>query len=188
MIRSKEEYYFFLKEDLKRNLGVDKLNIFKFWFYLFIKSNGAIAYNYLKSLRKLEYLLNCKRGILGRIQYKIALIYHRRLAYKYDVDIRPNTVGYGLYLPHIIGGGIICNCKSIGNYCAINTGVLLGNKNTKDEIPVVGNNVDLTTGTKIIGNISIGDNVIVAPNSVVVHDIPSNVVVSGIPAKIIKYR
>lgn len=46
--------------------------------------------------------------------------------------------------------------------------------------------MEIALGAKIIGKVSIGNNVIIAPNSVVVKDIPDNCVVSGIPAKIIK--
>ena len=50
---------------------------------------------------------------------------------------------------------------------------------------IIGNNVDMTIGSKIIGGVTIGNNVIVAPNSVVVKNVPDNAVVSGIPAKIL---
>lgn len=84
------------------------------------------------------------------------------------------------------GGGIIINCKSIGNYCSANSGVIVGNNNGQDKIATIGNHVSLTIGSKVIGKVTIGDNVTVAPNSVVVKDVPSNCVVSGVPAKIIK--
>ena len=48
--------------------------------------------------------------------------------------------------------------------------------------------MDMTIGSKIIGGVTIGSNVIVAPNSVVVKDVPDNAVVSGIPAKILSIR
>ena len=45
-----------------------------------------------------------------------------------------------------------------------------------------------TLGSKAIGKINIGDNETIAPNSVVVKDIPSDCVVSGVPAVIIKKK
>lgn len=175
--------------DMKRNLKVEKMNYLRYYYGLFIKRNSCLAFRYLKSLRKLEYASNVlrRKNFIGNLIYRIRLVSHERLSYKYDVDIKVNQVGYGLYLPHIIGGGIITNCKSIGNFCAINCNVLLGNKGT-DELPTVGDYVDMTTGCKIIGNVRVGNNVTIAPNSVVVKDIPDNAVVSGIPAKIIKYK
>lgn len=95
-------------------------------------------------------------------------------------------VGYGFRMPHILGGGIIINCKSMGNYCSANVNVLVGNNKTLDDRPIIGDYVGLTTGCKVYGGITIGNHVIVAPNSVVVKDVPDNCVVSGIPAKIIK--
>nr|WP_297677849.1 hypothetical protein [uncultured Bacteroides sp.] len=51
----------------------------------------------------------------------------------------------------------------------------------------MGNNVTINSGSRIIGNgIVIGDNVIIAPGAVVTKSIPSNSVVAGVPAKIIK--
>ncbi len=59
-------------------------------------------------------------------------------------------------------------------------------KNGSDEKrPIIGDNVDLSVGSKIIGKVRIGNNTIVAPNSVVVKDCPENSIVSGVPAKVI---
>lgn len=82
---------------------------------------------------------------------------------------------------------MILNVKKVGNNCKINSGVVVvGSKNSNNEIAVIGDNTTLTVGCKVIGKITIGNNVIVAPNSVVIKDVPDNCVVSGIPAVIIK--
>lgn len=73
----------------------------------------------------------------------------------------------------------------MGNYCTINSGVVIGN-NQRGGLAVIGDHVDISTGSKVIGGIHIGNNVIVAPNSVVVKDVPDNCIVSGVPAVIIK--
>lgn len=52
-------------------------------------------------------------------------------------------------------------------------------------VPTIGNNVVLCAGAKIIGGVTIGDNVIVASNAVVTHDVPSGCIVAGVPAKVI---
>lgn len=95
-------------------------------------------------------------------------------------------IGCGFYMPHLLGGGIVINCKSIGYGCCCNINVLVGNKGDNDHVPTIGNNVSLSPGCKIIGDIHIGDNVIIAPNSVVISDVPNDCAVAGIPAKIIK--
>ena len=189
MINNKEDLWFYLHEDMVRNLHVDRFSRWKYYIGIVFKDNGALAYRFLRRLRKLEYAKNvCKyKGLIGRLYYAYCLFWHKHFCFKYDIDIRPNVVGYGLYLPHIIGGGIICNAQSIGNYCAINVNVLLGNKGT-DEIPTVGDYVDMTTGCKIIGKVKVGNNVTIGPNSVVVKDIPDKAVVVGIPARILKFK
>ena len=52
--------------------------------------------------------------------------------------------------------------------------------------PKIGNAVTIYAGAAVLGPITIGDNVVIGANSVVIKDIPSNVVVAGNPAKIIK--
>lgn len=111
---------------------------------------------------------------------------HRRNCMKYGVFIRPNSCGPGLRIVHI--GGIHLNCASMGANCTVTQGVVLGNKNLPENRPIVGDNVELTLGCKVIGGITIGNNVIVAPNSVVVKDVPDNSVVSGVPARTIKHN
>lgn len=74
----------------------------------------------------------------------------------------------------------------MGNYCGANVGVVIGNNHTWDERPVIGDYVGFSIGSKAYGNIRIGNHVVVAPNSVVIKDVPDNCVVSGVPAKIIK--
>lgn len=80
------------------------------------------------------------------------------------------------------------NINKIGNYCGFNSGVVLGNKNSVDARPILGDNVAFGPGAKAFGNISIGDNVFVAPNAVVTKDIPSDCIVGGVPARIIKIK
>ena len=72
----------------------------------------------------------------------------------------------------------------MGNNCGINVGVVVGKKN--NEKPIIGDNVLLLAGCKVIGGVTVGDGAKVAPNSVVIKDVPPYTAVSGIPAIIIK--
>lgn len=67
-------------------------------------------------------------------------------------------------------------------------GVVFGNKSEiEDEgLTILGDNCYLGIDAKIIGSVTIGNNVVIGANSVVTKDIPDNAVVAGIPAKIIK--
>lgn len=109
---------------------------------------------------------------------------YERIQFKFDTYIWPNCVGPGLHLPHL--GGIIINCERMGKHCSVNKGVVIGNKKGQANRAVIGDNCWFTLGCKIIGKVNIGDNVIVAQNSVVVKDIENNSIVSGIPAKVIR--
>lgn len=77
----------------------------------------------------------------------------------------------------------------MGNYCTVNSGCLLGKKN-KDQstTPIIGDNVTMNPGSCIIGEIKVGDNVVIGAHSVVTKDIPDNAVVAGVPAKIINHK
>lgn len=153
-----------------------------------IQTDEYYACKYLYVLRHYEYYFNnVNNGHLYFILSKLYSFQHKRLSRKYRIFIEPNTVGKGLYIPHF-SGSIICNCKQMGDNCIISTGVVVGNKCGQDNRPIIGNNVELCIGCKIIGKINIADNAIVAPNSVVVKDVPMNAIVSGIPAKIIKMK
>lgn len=85
-------------------------------------------------------------------------------------------------------GGILINAKKVGNYCGFNAGTLVGNKDSQENTATIGDYVALGPGAKIIGRVFIGDNVFIAANAVVVKDVPSNCVVGGVPAKVIKQR
>ncbi|REG87727.1 serine O-acetyltransferase [Winogradskyella sediminis] len=94
-----------------------------------------------------------------------------------------------------IKGGLFCfhpyasviNAKSIGRNFEFRNGLTIGNKsNDNSYLPVIGNNVTVGAQVVIIGDIEIGDNVVIGAGSVVVKSFPSNCVIAGNPAKIIK--
>lgn len=186
MITSKVDLKYYLQQDYSRNIGnVSKCKYFAMKIY---NTDSYMVYKYLKNLRKYEYAINClkKTSIFGNLIYILRKIYWRRLSIKYNLLLPPNVIGPGFRIAHIVGGGIIINCRSIGSCCSVNAGVIIGNNGGQGKIATIGNNVSVSIGAKIIGDVKIGDNVVVAPNSVVVKDIPDNCVVSGVPAKIIK--
>ena len=92
-------------------------------------------------------------------------------------------IGGGLFIHH--GIATIIAAKSIGENCWINQQVTIGYKDA-GEPPVIGNNVMITCGAKVLGSIYVGDGAVIGANAVVVKDIPARCVVGGIPAKIIK--
>ena len=93
-----------------------------------------------------------------------------------------------MYLGHAYN--ITINPKAkIGSNCNIHKGVVVGqtNRGKLKGVPTIGNNVWIGINAAIVGNITIGDDVMIAPNSFVNIDIPSHSVVYGNPC-IIKHR
>jgi serine O-acetyltransferase len=93
-------------------------------------------------------------------------------------------VGKNFVIDHF-GGIVISGFTSFGDNCRIRTGVVVGLARVDDPCaPSIGNNVDIGAGAKVLGRITIGDNVFIGANSVVTHDVPSNATAVGVPASI----
>lgn len=94
-----------------------------------------------------------------------------------------NEIGPGLNIQH--GLGIVIGPRnSIGKNLCIHQGVTIGQRhlNSPDEHAIIGDNVTLFAGCKIIGSVHIGDNVTIGANSVLLNDAHDGVWV-GVPAK-----
>jgi serine O-acetyltransferase len=94
-------------------------------------------------------------------------------------------VGRNFIIDHF-GGVIVSGHARFGDNCRIRNGVVVGLKNVDNPTaPVIGNNVDIGAGAKLLGNIRIGNNVTIGANAVVLHDVPDNSIAIGIPARVI---
>lgn len=188
MLKSRKDLKFYLQEDAKAN-RLAGCSMVKYWGRLFIGSESAHVYKYLRVLRHCEYHSN-NAGVWHKLMYKYYKIRLHRLGFKYSIRIPENVCGYGLGILHIAGcGGCLVNAKKVGNYCQLQTGVLLGNTNhSEDEKPIIGNNVGFGPGVKVLGKVTIGDNCFVAANAVVVKDMPDNSIIGGVPARVIKNK
>ena len=84
------------------------------------------------------------------------------------------------------GGVIVSGDTVIGDDVVIRNGVTIGLRRTGVRgAPVIGNRVDIGTGAKILGTITIGDDVAIGANAVVLKDVPANSIAVGVPAKIL---
>ena len=102
-------------------------------------------------------------------------------------EFSPQTqVGENLSIVHGARGSVVNPRTIIGNDCIIRNNIIIGN-NGLGGSPIIGNNVNIGSNSCIIGNVTIGDNVIIGAGSIVVKDVPSNVVVARNPAKIIRH-
>lgn len=93
-------------------------------------------------------------------------------------------IGRNFVIDHF-GGIIISGYARFGDDCRIRNGVVVGLKNVSEPTaPVFGNNVDIGAGAKVLGNIRIGDNVVIGSNAVVLVDVPDNCLAVGVPATV----
>lgn len=92
-------------------------------------------------------------------------------------------IGGGLYIQH--GFSTYIAAESIGENCWINQQVTIGYKDDTRP-PIIGDDVEITCGAKVLGPITIGDRVTIGANAVVVKDLPSDSVWGGVPAKRIR--
>lgn len=98
--------------------------------------------------------------------------------------IETSEIGGGLFIQH--GFATMIAAKSIGENCWINQQVTVGY--TGKGCPVIGNNVTITCGAKVLGDITVGDGAVIGANAVVVKDVEPNAVMGGVPAKVIRKR
>ena len=186
MIRSRQDLNYYLRQDARRNVGTERVGALWLLLNCFYGRDSFRALRYLRALRHYEYILNCPGGLFPKFRRRYARFRCSRLGARYGLDIQPNTVGYGFRCPHL-AGGVIINAERVGNLCTANSGVLVG-KDYDGGRPVIGDRVQLCPGCKVIGGVTIGSNVIVAPNAVVVKDVPDNTVVGGVPAAVLKHK
>lgn len=99
---------------------------------------------------------------------------------------RETRIGKDFHIIH--ANGIMIDSKAvIGDRCGIMHQVTIGS-NFGNGVPVIGDDVFIGAGAKILGGIKIGNNVIVAANSLVISDIPDNSTAIGVPARVWKFQ
>lgn len=105
-----------------------------------------------------------------------------------NIDIHPGaTIGRRFFIDH--GAGVVIGETAvIGDDVTLYHGVTLGGTtwNKGRRHPTLGNGVMIGAGAKVLGAITLGDNVRVGANSVVVRDVPSERSVVGIPGRIVR--
>lgn len=107
---------------------------------------------------------------------------YRKLLRQYNAEIPLDTQILGApTFPHELNGIFISAGAKIGKGCVIFQQVTIGSNTLSDSshsgCPVIGDNVYIGAGAKIIGNVRIGDNVRIGANCVCAEDIPDNATV-----------
>ena len=112
----------------------------------------------------------------------------QRGRHKTGIEIHPGAkIGSCLFIDH--GMGIVFGeTAEIGDNCTIYHGVTLGGtgKDTGKRHPTIGNNVLISTGAKVLGPFTVGDNSRIGANAVVLQEVPPDSTVVGIKARVVK--
>ena len=102
------------------------------------------------------------------------------------VEIHPAAkIGRRFFIDHGMGV-VIGETAEIGDDVTIYHGVTLGGVSLKKEKrhPTIGNNVIIGAGAKVLGPFKVGDRVRIGANSVVLHEVPDDATVVGVPGRI----
>lgn len=140
---------------------------------------GGYGKKLLKYLRRCQTTKN--RLLLKYYRFRFHLLKKQRHIEIYGFS----DIGPGLYLGHIYN--ITINPKAvIGKNCNIHKGVTIGqeNRGKRKGVPTIGDCVWIDVNSTIVGNITIGNDVLIAPNSYVNCDVPSHSIVFGNPCQI----
>lgn len=163
-------------EDIKSIYFTSRKNILKCFL---LREHEWYIYKFQKLLRKEEMANNY-----------IAKIYYRRrkniLGRKLGFTIPAGVFGNNLHIWHY--GNIVVNGGSrVGEGCILHGDNCIGNDGKSYACPVIGNNVDIGVGAKLIGDIVIADDIVIGAGSVVISSFTEReITIGGIPARRIK--
>lgn len=170
----------YIAEDYKVNIRENKKYCLNKWIN---REHESMIWKYQLLLRREEWYHTLGFRLLSTI-------YRRRknkLGERLGFTIPKGTFGPGLKIWHY--GNIVVNAHAtIGKNCVLHGDNCIGKKGMGDDAsPIIGDNVDIGVGAKIIGGITIASNVVIAAGAVVNKScLEENVVLAGVPAKIVK--
>ena len=130
-----------------------------------------------------RWAYSLKLPVLRQLMIAIYLVVNTLCLMITGIHIQVESdIGPGLIVHNCVG--ILILVKRMGHSCTLTQDVSIGTIRGEGR-PTIGNNVFFGAGCKVFGPVTIGDNVVVCPNSFVAGDVPSNCTVMGVPARII---
>ncbi len=175
MIKTKKDLEYYLLCD-KIALGIEKKHP---------KIIGDRLWKFQIIYRKTEYHYNNKSNIMHRIIFLIDNVRFKRMQHQLCSEFPLNVFQEGLTIWH--GQNIIVNGQAeVGRNFSISAGCCIGQAH--DECPVIGDNVVMSIGSKILGGIHVADDVTIGAGALVVKDIKEpHTTWGGVPAKCISH-
>lgn len=175
MITDKEQLKSFIKADSEAN---GRRSVRADFF-------GDEIWKFQLTLRKLEYyssLTGTKKLVFTPIKFIYKYRFHR-LSLKLGFSIPINVFDKGLSIPHY-GSIVVAKGAEVGKNCRIHEGVNIGATNGTSLAPKLGDRIFIGSGAKILGDITVADDVAIGANAVVVKSITEpGTTWGGVPAK-----
>jgi serine O-acetyltransferase len=141
--------------------------------HMLLSEGGAAQILY----RAMRFCQTHRLKILAAVIYRLnAFLTHATIGR--NADIAP-----GFVILHSLGVIINTNVRA-GRNLVVYHNVTLGAERNRS--PILGDNVYIGAGAKIIGGVHIGSDVRIGANAVVTKDVPSGATVIGIPARIVR--
>lgn len=174
-------YWLIVKRNNKIRADIDKIQfgqpepmMFKSYFLKF-----CYGMNFQHEFIPVFYLR------IGKIRmFKELLFWFYRQDKTVMIHMPEEKIGGGLMLGH--GFSIIIIAESIGKNVSIFQQTTIGYSH--GGCPIIGDNVWIYAGAKILGKIRIGNNAVIGANAVVTKDVPDNAVVVGAPGRVIRIK
>ena len=171
-------------KDLKRYLKYEKKLYPNSFMDVLTKDQRTYNWKYVKYLRICEYFYNNrKKSYFNKLLYTIYRRKKNILGSRIGVEIWENSFEEGLVIHH--NGSIVINrnCR-IGKNCELHGDNCMGNIGEGPLCPILGNDIKVGVGAKIIGNVKLADGIKIGANAVVNKSFDeSNITNVGVPAK-----
>jgi len=139
------------------------------------------------SFRVMRYYKRAHRHYLKGHYFRARYLSQKGVR-KTGIEIHPGAqIGKGFFIDH--GSGVIIGETTIiGDNVTLYQGVTLGGtgKEQGKRHPTIGNNVMISTGAKVLGSFTIGDNSKIGAGSVVLEEVPPGSTVVGVPGRVVK--
>lgn len=170
-----------IEKDIYRNCGE-----YSYKLYRKLKRNKYSTVSLLIYFRVCSYYVSLEhKNIIQKLKHGVAYLKFQKRCNNCGIELNQRTkIGYGLRLPH--KGAIIIHPQVvIGNNCEIMQGVTLGNNilKSRDDVPMIGNEVLICAGAKVIGGVYVGNHTVIGANAVVNEDVAERTIVAGVPAR-----
>ena len=179
--------------ELRETLQYEK-KMYPNHFYDYATLNQRVYnWRFVRALRWAEFFHNKMKSGKGAtpvyaLGFVIAMRIKNRIGSRIGVEIDINTFDKGL-LVHHNGNIVINNGAQVGKDCQLHGDNCIGNRGAQDNngFPIIGDNVDIGVGAKILGSIRIADGIKIGANAIVINSFEEpGITIVGVPAHKVK--